>query len=69
MALIYLKRTQEADEKIQEISRRAKTPEGFRANSFLLFIHGIQNDKAQALAWMQREQEHGSSFLIGVPEL
>ena len=64
MALIYLKRTQEAAEKIQEISARAKTPEGFRANSFLLFIYGIQNDKEQAIAWMQREQEHGSSFLM-----
>jgi adenylate cyclase len=64
LAYILLKDTAKAAEFVREIEKRAMKPEGFRANSFLLFIYGVQNEKEKAIAWIEQEIIKGSSFLM-----
>ncbi|MEL7535093.1 MAG: tetratricopeptide repeat protein, partial [Bacteroidota bacterium] len=64
LAYIYLGETEKAEALIGELQERAKNPEGFRAYSFLLFVYGAQNDKAKAIAWVEKELETGFSFLL-----
>ena len=45
LAYFFLNEKKKADEYVRELERRALKPEGFRANSFLLFIYGVCNEK------------------------
>ncbi len=64
LAYHFLQENEKADELIRDLEKRARKPEGFRANSFLLFIYGLRNEKEKALAWVEQEMQKGSSFLL-----
>lgn len=64
LACILLGEEAKADKLVKEMYEQAQRPEGFRANSFLLFLYGVQNDKEKAIAWIKREMKNASSFLM-----
>lgn len=64
LALIFMKDEEKALEYIQNLETRALKAAGFRANSFLLFIYAIRNEKQKALAWIKQEIQKKSSFLL-----
>lgn len=54
----------ESDALISELETRAQSPEGFRADSFLLFIYSLQNNIDAALAWVEKAVANRSSLLL-----
>lgn len=64
LAYIFLKEEEKADEMVRELEKRALKPEGFRANSFLLFVYGVRNEKEKAINWVQTESKKGNSFAL-----
>lgn len=64
LSYISMKNEEKADECIAEIEKRALKVEGFRANSFLPFIYGQREEKEKAIAWVEREMNKASSFLL-----
>lgn len=53
-----------SDALVKEVERKAKTPEGFRSDSFLLFIYSIQGDREKFYEWIERARENKSSLLL-----
>ncbi len=49
---------------VKEVERKAKTPEGFRSDSFLLFIYSIQGNREKFYKWIEGAREKKSSLLL-----
>lgn len=51
-------------ELVEEVERKAKTPEGFRSDSFLLFIYSIQGNREKFYDWIEKARSNKSSLLL-----
>jgi adenylate cyclase len=64
LAYLLMQQENEALELVRELEHRAQKPEGFRANSFLIFVYALQGEKQKAWDWVKREKEKKSAFLL-----
>ena len=65
-ALAYAMKGDEAltEEYLSTLEERAKKPEGFRANSFLIWMYAILGRNDDAFAWTESELKKGSPFML-----
>lgn len=49
---------------LQILEERAQQPEGFRENSFLLFLYAVLHQADKAFAWVANEVKQNSPFLL-----
>ncbi|OJJ15265.1 adenylate cyclase [marine bacterium AO1-C] len=61
---VFKKDYARARECLAALEQRAKAPDGFRENSFLLFLYALLQEPDQAFAWVAQEQALRSPFLL-----
>lgn len=64
LALLMKGDKMKSEELVKEVEQKAKTPEGFRSDSFLLFIYSIQGNREKFYKWIEGAREKKSSLLL-----
>jgi YesN/AraC family two-component response regulator len=64
LAHAYLKNLDEVNENRDWMTERAKSPEGFTADSFLFMLHSITGEIDEAFAWVENGIENKSTLLM-----